>query len=119
MKTLPTLAGFLWLLLAMLPLSSCDAHTELRTPSGPEPAAAVETARRLVTKRHRVATEALRVTGAEAVQWPDRGLGCPQPGMLYAQVITPGYRVTLVDGSGREYVVHLGAGRALLCARNE
>jgi hypothetical protein len=32
----------------------------------------------------------------------DSSLGCPQPGMMYTQVITPGYRVILEAG-GIEY----------------
>ncbi|MBN1955473.1 MAG: hypothetical protein JW900_10540 [Anaerolineae bacterium] len=42
---------------------------------------------------------------AEEVQWPDTSLGCPEPGMGYAQVITPGFRVTLM-AEGEEYEVH-------------
>ena len=41
----------------------------------------------------------------EAVDWPDAGLGCPQPGQMYAAVITPGYRITLETGS-EAYAVH-------------
>lgn len=43
----------------------------------------------------------LRVEQVEARSWSDSSLGCPQPGLLYAQVITPGYLV-LVGGAGRE-----------------
>jgi len=32
----------------------------------------------------------LRVAIAERVTWPDAGLGCGEPGMFYAQVLTPG-----------------------------
>jgi len=31
----------------------------------------------------------------EPAEWPDTSLGCPELGMMYAQVITPGYRVVL------------------------
>jgi hypothetical protein len=27
--------------------------------------------------------------------WPDSSIGCPQPGMAYSQIITPGYIVTV------------------------
>jgi hypothetical protein len=39
------------------------------------------------------------VLAVEEVTWPNSGLGCPKPGMMYAQVLTPGYRVTLQAGS--------------------
>ncbi len=41
----------------------------------------------------------------EAVDWSDASLGCPEPGQVYAQVITPGYRV-LLEAAGKEYEVH-------------
>ena len=34
----------------------------------------------------------------ESVDWTDGSLGCAQPGELYIQVITPGYRVVFSDG---------------------
>ena len=36
----------------------------------------------------------------EAVQWPNAALGCSQQGMTYAQVETPGYRITFAHGGG-------------------
>jgi hypothetical protein len=41
----------------------------------------------------------VEIERVEAVEWPDMALGCPEPGRVYAQVITPGYRVALrLDG---------------------
>lgn len=37
----------------------------------------------------------ITVVGIEKVEWQDAGLGCPEPGKMYAQVITPGYRILL------------------------
>ena len=45
------------------------------------------------------------VDSVEAVQWPDASLGCPQPGMLYAQVETPGYLIVLAAGD-QTYAYH-------------
>jgi hypothetical protein len=52
-----------------------------------------------------VETEEIELIETEAVQWPDSSLGCPQPGMMYAQVITPGYRLML-EVDGQVYVFH-------------
>lgn len=41
----------------------------------------------------------------ERVQWPDSSLGCGQEGMVYAQAIIPGYRITL-SHQGRKVNVH-------------
>lgn len=62
-----------------------------------------------------VDADAIEVTDVEAVQWSDTSLGCPQPGMMYAQVITPGYRMTL-EVDGQEYIFHTDGGeRAVRC----
>lgn len=52
-----------------------------------------------------IAPDSISVVSAEAVSWPDASLGCPQPGMMYPQVITEGYRVILV-AEGKEYAYH-------------
>lgn len=53
--------------------------------------------------------ETLRIRSVQAVQWPDASLGCPQPDMVYAAVITPGYLVT-VEHASKLYAVHTDSG---------
>ena len=53
-----------------------------------------------------VAAADLEVVSATAMTWPDASLGCPQPGMMYAQVLTPGYLVVIRDAGGAESQVH-------------
>jgi hypothetical protein len=48
------------------------------------------------------------VVAAESVTFPDGGLGCPEPDMMYTQVLTPGYQV-VVEAGGREYDYRAGA----------
>ncbi len=54
-----------------------------------------------------------------AKDWSDSSLGCPEPGMMYMQVIVPGHRVTLategLPQQRRTYAVHLGPQRAVVC----
>jgi hypothetical protein len=45
------------------------------------------------------------LVSSEPVDWPDAGLGCPLPGIAYAQVVTPGFRFTL-EANGETYFVH-------------
>jgi hypothetical protein len=52
-----------------------------------------------------VPAETVQVITLEPRDWPDSSLGCPQPDMLYAQVITPGYLV-LVEVSGEQIAYH-------------
>jgi len=44
------------------------------------------------------------ITAMDSVEWPDASLGCPEEGMMYASVLTSGYRIMLeVDGESYEY----------------
>jgi hypothetical protein len=49
------------------------------------------------------------------IVWPDAALGCPSPGMVYAQGRVPGYRIWL-EAEGREYIYHTDLnGLVILC----
>lgn len=72
--------------------------------------AAVELARSTLAREIGCAAADVALIDAEAVDWSDSALGCPQPGMMYMQMITPGYRVTL-EHAGRRYQVHTDAGQ--------
>jgi len=55
------------------------------------------------------------LASVEAVDWPDASLGCPEPGRVYAQVITPGYRIVL-ETAGESYEYHTDTQqRVLFC----
>lgn len=69
--------------------------------------------RRLTAAQHAVAEDEIAVERVEAVEWPDASLGCPEPGVMYAQVVTPGYRVELSAG-GETVWVHTDAGRQVV-----
>jgi hypothetical protein len=52
-----------------------------------------------------VSPESVQLITMESRDWPDSSLGCPQPDMLYAQVVTPGYLV-LVEVAGEQIEYH-------------
>jgi hypothetical protein len=54
--------------------------------------------------------EDIELVKVEGVEWRDSSLGCPQPGMMYAQVITPGYRLTL-EANQQQFVYHTDSGQ--------
>ena len=60
----------------------------------------------------------IQVVSVEAVDWPDACLGVSIPNVMCAQVITPGYRVSLTAG-GQTYEVHtdLSASNMALAAQ--
>jgi hypothetical protein len=59
----------------------------------------------------------ISIASAQAVTWPDSSLGCPQPGMAYSQVITPGYLVRL-EANGKIYEYHAGRGTQVIYCEN-
>src|SRR5262245_49251415 len=45
-----------------------------------------------------VPVERVTVLSARAMTFPDAGLGCPEPGMVYAQVLVDGWRIVAEAG---------------------
>ena len=84
-------------------------------PISPQAQPAVDAALQAAAARLGVPRDQLRVVQVQEREWSDASLGCPQPGQLYAQVITPGYLVT-IEGAGRRVEVHTDTrGRAVIC----
>lgn len=71
----------------------------------PQAQAAVEAAREYLAEHLEVDRGQVGLVYAEPGEWPDTSLGCPEPGKIYAQVLTPGYRVVLQVGN-RQYELH-------------
>ena len=67
--------------------------------TSPESAAAVDAALTDAASHLGVSRDALRVDQVESREWPDSSLGCPQPGQLYLQVVTPGFLIVISSGS--------------------
>ena len=68
-----------------------------------------------LAKKLQVSEKSFVTVAVEAVEWGDASLGCPEPGMMYAQVITPGHRVVLAL-DGKQYTYHTAqAGSFVLC----
>ncbi len=70
--------------------------------------AVVLSCRQDLAKRLSTGIENITLKKAEAVQWPDTSLGMAQPGMMYAQVVTPGFRVVL-EAKREQYLYHTSA----------
>lgn len=84
---------------------------------GVEPAfqGLVQTAIEDLAGRLRISAGAIAVISAQPVRWPDRSLGCPQPGMVYPQVSVDGVKIEL-SAAGAAYAYHCGGSRGpFLC----
>lgn len=64
----------------------------------------VDLAKADLGERLGVGADEIAVRSAEATEFPDASLGVPEPGKMYAQVITPGYVIKLaVEGAVYRY----------------
>ena len=57
----------------------------------------------------------LTLVRSNATEWPDSSLGCPKPGMMYAQAVTPGYEITF-EHQGSDYAVHSNGDASVMAA---
>ncbi len=99
------------------PLSTPTASEPAPTagePTVPPEAAEVTQVKQDLAQRLNVAVDQIRVVSVRAVDWPDASLGCPKPGMSYADVVTPGFEIIL-EANGQEYAYHTGGGNYVLC----
>lgn len=89
------------------PLSSAPVPDSAET--------AVERAKEDLANRKGIDKEQITVVAVKEVNWPDTSMGCPEPGMMYAQVITPGHRIIL-SYAGQTYEYHSDqGGRVVYC----
>lgn len=87
------------------------------TPTLPEASeVALEAAMDDLTARLQVAKNSVQIVSVEKRMWSDSSLGCPQPGLVYSQVITPGFLIRLGVG-GKEYAYHTSLLNAVLCEK--
>ncbi len=82
--------------------------------AGPAEPPAVILAKEDLAQRLGIPADDITTRSVEAVNWPDASLGCPQPDMMYAQVVTPGYRIVL-EARGQAYTYHTGGTTVVLC----
>lgn len=98
-----------------LPVSDPLAPTEPQATNIPSYlAAAVNN----LIRHFNLTEEVIEVESVQAVEWADASLGCPLPGESYAQVITPGYLITL-EALDITYTYHTDTGdRVVLCSED-
>jgi hypothetical protein len=94
---------------------SVPVRTNGDEPGATVPAAArplVEMAVAQLAAQLSVPADAISVQRVEAVDFPDASLGVPDPDLMYAQVVTPGFVIEL-GHEGQSYVFH-GSGQQLV-----
>jgi hypothetical protein len=89
--------------------------TQLPLPPGME--SLIETAKEDLARRLSVSATEIDIAEAKAVTWPNASLGCPQPGMQYAEVLTSGFLIVL-HANNQTYEYHAGKGLDVFYCEN-
>jgi len=93
----------------MVPAQPPQGDSTPMTPAIPSPASGLENLVQLakadLAQRLSISTDQISLVEATEAEWSDSSLDCPQPGMSYLQVITPGYRI-LLEANGTQYEYH-------------
>jgi hypothetical protein len=94
-----------------------DCENGVPAASGvPAVDALVEKAKQDLAGRISIPAAGISLVESVAVTWPDTSLGCPVADMMYAQILTPGYRIVLSAGD-KHYEYHTGHNQAVVfCA---
>jgi hypothetical protein len=93
----------------IMPGPTQEGDVSQMTASAPTPAAGniqalVDQAKSDLAQRLSLPTNEIDLVEVTEVEWSDASLDCPQPGISYLQVITPGYRILLnVNDQAYEY----------------
>ena len=106
MRRLPLFVLLAGLLLASACQPATPTLTATPAPPIPAPAEGV-TQLSIAMMEEKFGIPAADVTVAEVtpMTWPDAGLGCPKRGVLYIQVVTPGFQI-LLEAKGHVFTFH-------------
>ena len=89
-------------------------NSPLPTPAFSDLQKLIEKAKEDLAQRLSVPVNQINVVDAQEVLWPDSSLGCPEKGMAYTQVLTPGYLIRLESG-GQEFEYHASRKTFIYC----
>lgn len=104
-----------------LPVSPSQGDPQM-TPSPTSPAntglqSLIDKAISDLAQRLSISASQIKLVEAAPVVWPDSSLGCPQDGMVYTQVLTPGYLIRLKSGT-QEFEYHANRGTYMIFCEN-
>lgn len=87
------------------------------TPSSSGLQSLIEKAKENLAQRLSISSSQIDLMSATEVVWPNSSLGCPQEGMVYADVLTPGYLI-LLNANNMDYEYHASKGTEVIYCAN-
>src|SRR6185503_16482419 len=96
---------------------STPMPSDLSTPNTSGIESLIEMAKKDLAHRLSVSMDEINLIDARSVVWPNASLGCPQDGMFYAEVLTPGYLILLSAGN-LEFEYHAGSSTEVVHCEN-
>jgi hypothetical protein len=117
-------------LAAVLALSACGPNSGVQSPTSAPPVAQQPATQTTVSPEAQAGVDAalqdaaahlgidkteLHVDDIQSREWGDASLGCPQPGILYSQIVTPGFLVLVSTGSKHLEYHADSRGHVVLC----
>lgn len=109
MKQYRNMNKLIVLMLLSIYISGCveqkDETVNYNNSIVPEYAPVVDLAIKDLSVMLKIPASDIKLAKQEAVDWPDASIGFPEKGMMYAQVITPGFRIIL-NAQGKLYEYH-------------
>jgi hypothetical protein len=86
-------------------------------PAAPNLQSLIAKAKDDLAQRLSIPVDQINGIDVKSVIWSNSSLGCPQPGMLYAEVLTPGFLI-LLSANGQEYEYHAGKASDIFYCEN-
>ena len=104
------------------PTTTTQGDNPIMTSTPPMPSGSglqnlIEKAKGDLAQRLSIPENEIILLNATDVVWPDSSLGCPQKGIVYADMLTPGYLIIL-SADSREYEYHTSKGTEMVPCEN-
>lgn len=82
-----------------------EMNPSLPIPAVSNPQVLIQNAKEDLARQLSISTTQIGLLEIKEVFWPDTSLGCPQAGISYTQVLTPGYLIIL-ESNGNQFEYH-------------
>lgn len=109
-----------WLAACAAPTPPTPSATQAPQPTAPAPTPSktsgdqlppfLPAVQQFAAQKYGASADELKIMNIQPVDWPDSCLGAAQPGEICAQVVTPGYLLT-VEIKGKTYELHTDSGK--------